>query len=189
MVPENNELSFFQLFQYCLGSGLGTNGDFFSEQLAFSRPAKSSAKRTRSGRHFSRRACLAFLSRFALAFVRLNCEFRSWLRPRAVSRLRALCAQQDYKVATLGAPPSFARNNYYLYNIGVKIPYTATCKPSHLIAPKVISPSACKQKHTSVYKSFPRRESPLPNVLKRIACFEAFFLFRLKTLSDISHSI
>ena len=29
-------------------------------------------------------------------------EFRSWLRPRAVSRLRARFAPQDYKVATLG---------------------------------------------------------------------------------------
>ena len=33
MVAENNDLSFFQLFQYCLGSGLGTIGDFSSEQL------------------------------------------------------------------------------------------------------------------------------------------------------------
>ena len=47
-------------------------------------------------------------------------------------------------------------NNYLLYNIGVNIPYTVACKPSHLLAPKVISPSACKQKHTSVYKFFPR---------------------------------
>ena len=34
-------------------------------------------------------------------------------------------------------------NNYLLYIIGVNIPYTAACKPSHLLAPKVISPSAC----------------------------------------------
>ena len=33
LVAENNDLSFFQLFQYCLGSGLGTIGDFSSEQL------------------------------------------------------------------------------------------------------------------------------------------------------------
>lgn len=26
-------MSFFQFFQYCLGSGLGTTGDFSSEQL------------------------------------------------------------------------------------------------------------------------------------------------------------
>ena len=32
----------------------------------------------------------------------LPLEFGSWLRPRAVSRLRALRARQDYKVATLG---------------------------------------------------------------------------------------
>ena len=31
-------------------------------------------------------------------------EFRSWLRPRAVSLLRVRFALQDYKVATLGAP-------------------------------------------------------------------------------------
>ena len=30
--------SFFQLFQYCLGSGLGTIGDFFSEQLQHDLP-------------------------------------------------------------------------------------------------------------------------------------------------------
>ena len=33
MVEENNDMSFFQLFQYCLGSGLGTIGDFSSKQL------------------------------------------------------------------------------------------------------------------------------------------------------------
>ena len=33
LVTENNDMLFFQLFQYCLGSGLGTIGDFFSEQL------------------------------------------------------------------------------------------------------------------------------------------------------------
>ena len=33
MVAENNDMSFFELFQYCLGSGLGTIGDFSSEQL------------------------------------------------------------------------------------------------------------------------------------------------------------
>ena len=33
LVVENNDMSFFQLFQYCLGSRLGTIGDFFSEQL------------------------------------------------------------------------------------------------------------------------------------------------------------
>ena len=32
MVAENNDMSFFPLFQYCLGSGLGTIGDFSSEQ-------------------------------------------------------------------------------------------------------------------------------------------------------------
>ena len=33
LVAENNDMSFFQLFQYCMGSGLGTIGDFSSEQL------------------------------------------------------------------------------------------------------------------------------------------------------------
>ena len=33
LVPESNDMSFFQLFQYCQGSGLGTTGDFSSEQL------------------------------------------------------------------------------------------------------------------------------------------------------------
>ena len=33
LVAENNDMSFFQLFQYCLGSGLGTIGDYSSEQL------------------------------------------------------------------------------------------------------------------------------------------------------------
>ena len=32
----------------------------------------------------------------------LRLEFGSWLRPRAVSRLRALRARRDYKVATVG---------------------------------------------------------------------------------------
>ena len=33
LVAENNDMSFFQPFQYCLGLGLGTIGDFSSEQL------------------------------------------------------------------------------------------------------------------------------------------------------------
>ena len=33
MAAENNDISFFQLFQYCLASGLGTIGDFSSKQL------------------------------------------------------------------------------------------------------------------------------------------------------------
>ena len=33
LVAENDDMSFFQLFQYCLGSGLGTIGDFSSDQL------------------------------------------------------------------------------------------------------------------------------------------------------------
>ena len=33
LVAENNDMSFFQLFQYCLESGLGTIGEFSSEQL------------------------------------------------------------------------------------------------------------------------------------------------------------
>ena len=70
--------------------------------------------------------------------------------------------QQDYNdqahEVCYANPNSHRRtvNNYLLYNIGVNIPYTVACKPSHLLAPKVISPSACKQKHTSVYKFFPR---------------------------------
>ena len=31
--PQKTMMSFFQLFQYCLGSGLGTIGDYSSEQL------------------------------------------------------------------------------------------------------------------------------------------------------------
>ena len=33
LVAENNDMSFCQLFQYCLESGLGTIGEFSSEQL------------------------------------------------------------------------------------------------------------------------------------------------------------
>ena len=33
MVAENNDMPFFELFQYCLVSGLGTIGDFSSEPL------------------------------------------------------------------------------------------------------------------------------------------------------------
>ena len=33
MVAENNDMSFFQLFLFCLGSGKRTIGDFSSEQL------------------------------------------------------------------------------------------------------------------------------------------------------------
>ena len=32
LVAENNDMAFFQLFQYCLRSGLGTIGDFSCEQ-------------------------------------------------------------------------------------------------------------------------------------------------------------
>ena len=38
MAAENNDMSFFQLFQYCLGSGLGIIGDFSSEQLQHDPP-------------------------------------------------------------------------------------------------------------------------------------------------------
>ena len=47
MVAEHNDTSFFQLFQYCLGSELGIIGDFSSEQLqpdqikAFSRRSRA----------------------------------------------------------------------------------------------------------------------------------------------------
>ena len=39
LVAENNGMSFFELFQYCLGSGLGTIGDFFSAQLLHDPPS------------------------------------------------------------------------------------------------------------------------------------------------------
>ena len=38
LAAENNDMSFFQLFQYCLGSGLGTIGDYSSEQLQHDPP-------------------------------------------------------------------------------------------------------------------------------------------------------
>ena len=44
MVAENDDMSFFELFQYCLGSGLGCIGDFSSEQLLHDPP---SARRAR----------------------------------------------------------------------------------------------------------------------------------------------
>lgn len=82
-----------------------------------------------------------------------------WYTPCCTHKPRP---QQDYNdqahEVCYANPNSHRRtvNNYLLYNIGVNIPYTVACKPSHLLAPKVISPSACKQKHTSVYKFFPR---------------------------------
>ena len=115
-----------------------------------------------------------------------------WYTPCCTHKPRP---QQDYNdqahEVCYANPNSHRRtvNNYLLYNIGVNIPYTVACKPSHLLAPKVISPSACKQKHTSVLSSSPGYKLPPPNVLKRIACFEALLLFRLKAPSDISHSI
>ena len=40
MIAENNNMSFFQVFQYCLGSGLGTIVDFSSEQLVHATEVK-----------------------------------------------------------------------------------------------------------------------------------------------------
>ena len=46
----------------------------------------------------------AYIQRKKDLFIYLwRLEFRSWLRPRAVSRLRAFRARRDYKVATLSA--------------------------------------------------------------------------------------
>ena len=42
------------------------------------------------------------IPRIYLCIYLRSLEFRSCLRQRAVSRLRARCARQDYKVATLG---------------------------------------------------------------------------------------
>ena len=87
--------------------------------------------------------------------------------------------QQDYNDQAhdvcYANPNSHRRtvNNYLLYNIGVNIPYTVAFKPSHLLAAKVTSPSACKQKHTSVYKFFPRIWAPPSKCIEKNSLFRS----------------